>query len=303
MGSLNEIKKCIPVSSSVMALGNFDGVHQGHRAIFERMLQISRAENLKPIVLVLFPHPKEYFTGSSPALLSTLENRLELIRACGIQQVHHLSFDQALSNVPAQELIEGFQQDFQMKHLVIGPTTHMGKNRDGTPNQIREWASSMNYGLTIVPQLEIKGCKVSSSRIREYILRGDVRLAADMLDRFYSSSGIVETGAGKGRTIGYPTANIAKIQTMVPAQGVYAGYAYVGNQKYKAAINIGIRPTLASDKKMVVEAHLIDFNDKIVGQSLKIEWVERLREEVRFESVEQLKLQIDLDVRKAKDIL
>ncbi|MEZ4846023.1 MAG: riboflavin biosynthesis protein RibF [Bdellovibrionota bacterium] len=303
MTSLNEIKKNFSASSSVVALGNFDGVHEGHRAIFKRMLEIAKIENLKPIVFVLFPHPKEFFTGSSPALLSTLENRLELVRECGIQEVHHLAFDQALSIVPAQELIKVFQHDFQMRHLVIGPTTHMGKNRDGTPNQIQEWASIMNYGLTIVPQLEIKGCKVSSSLIREYILRGDVRLSADMLGRFYSSSGIVETGAGKGRTIGYPTANIAKIQTIVPARGVYAGYAYVRNQKYKAAINIGIRPTLASDKKLVVEAHLIDFNDKIVGQSLKIEWVERLREEVKFESVDQLKLQIDLDVRKAKDIL
>jgi riboflavin kinase/FMN adenylyltransferase len=303
MPTLVEIKSKLNVGPSVISIGNFDGVHQGHRVIFKKLIEIAKINKFTPIVFVLFPHPKEFFTGSSPALLTTLQSRIDLIKACGIEHVYELTFDQALSLVSAKVLIENFQSHFDMKHLVIGPTTHIGKNRDGTPDKIKELSLSMDFGLTIEPQLEVKGCKVSSSLIREYILRGDMRLVSDMLGRPYATSGIVETGAGKGRTIGYPTANMAKIQTMVPARGVYAGYAHFKGQRYKTAINIGMRPTMASDNKMVVECHLVDFNEKIVGKTLQIEWIERLREEVKFDSVDQLKLQIDRDVRKVKDIL
>jgi riboflavin kinase/FMN adenylyltransferase len=304
MATLVEIQKQISeVTSSAVTLGNFDGVHEGHRAIFKSLADTSKKQNLTPLVFVLFPHPKEFFTGSSPALLTNLESRIRLIRECGIDHVFDLIFDQLLANMTSQALLGMFQQQFRMKHLVIGPTTHMGKNRDGTPEKIHEMSKVMNFGLTIVSHLEIKGCKVSSSQIREYVLKGEMRMVADLLGRLYSTTGIVETGAGKGRTIGFPTANVAKIQTLVPARGVYAGYGLLRGQRYKAAINIGMRPTVTNDKKMVVECHLIDFNDKIVGETLEIQWVEKLRDEVKFESIDQLKIQIERDVRKARDIL
>jgi riboflavin kinase/FMN adenylyltransferase len=304
MSSLNELqKKFSKIQQSVLALGNFDGVHAGHQEVFREVLEISKQSKLTPIVFVLFPHPKEFFTGSSPALLTRLNDRVELIKSLGIEHVDCLTFDQGLSNITAQNLLESWMKHFQMKHLVIGPTTHIGKNRDGTPGRIQELSQSMNFGLTLVKQFELKGCNVSSSLIRENILKGEMRWVAQMLGRNYATQGIVETGAGKGRTIGFPTANIAQIQTMVPARGVYAGYGTVGGKKYKAAINIGMRPTVTAEKKLVVECHLIDFDQKIVGQPMVIEWVERLREEVKFDSVDQLKIQIDRDVRKAKDIL
>lgn len=301
MSSLNELqKKFSKVQSSVLALGNFDGVHAGHREIFKHVLEISKQSKLTPIVFVLYPHPKEFFTGSSPALLTRLNDRVELIKNLGIEHVECLTFDQQLSNIPAQNLLETWMKHFYMKHLVIGPTTHIGKNRDGTPGRIQELSQSMSFGLTIAPQFDLKGCNVSSSLIRENILKGEMRWVAEMLGRNYTTQGIVETGAGKGRTIGFPTANIAQIQTMVPARGVYAGYGIVGGKKYKAAINIGMRPTVTSEKKLVVECHLIDFDQKIVGQAMQIEWVERLREEVKFDSVDQLKIQINRDVTKVK---
>ena len=301
MASLIEIqKKLSKIKSSVLALGNFDGIHEGHRAIFQKVLDVSKKNQLDPVVFILFPHPKEFFTGSSPALLTTIDNRIELIRKLGIQHVETLTFDQSLSVVPAQVLLEKFKKDFHMKHLVIGSTTHIGKNRDGTPGKIKELSQTLGFDLTIMDQVEVKGCKVSSSLIRDYVLRGEMRIVADVLGRHYSTRGVVETGAGKGRVIGFPTANVAQIQTMVPARGVYAGYGIVDGQKYKAAINIGVRPTITSDKKLVVECHLIDFNQKIVGKTLEIQWVEKLRDEIKFESVDQLKIQIDRDVRKVK---
>lgn len=304
MSSLLDLKnKYAKVQSSVIALGNFDGVHLGHRAIFDQVQYVAKDKKITPIIFVLFPHPKEFFTGSSPALLTTLNHRIKLIEKLGFDHVECLTFDQKLADYPAKSFLESFQKNFHLKHLVIGPTTHVGKNRDGTPGRIQELSQELGFEVTIVPQYGRKGCNVSSSLIRENILKGEMRWVAEMLGRTYSTQGIVETGAGKGRVIGFPTANISQIQTMVPARGVYAGYGYVQGQKYKAAINIGIRPTIASDKKLVVECHLIDFNGKIVGQSLIVEWVERLREEVKFDSVDQLKIQIDRDVRKAKAIL
>lgn len=304
MSTLNEIqKKLSKEKSTVISLGNFDGVHEGHRAIFQTVMDVSKKEKASSVALVLFPHPKEFFTGSSPALLTTLDDRMQLIHKVGIKHVEHLKFDLSLSEIPSKELLEMFMKNFHMKHLVIGPTTHIGKNRDGTPGRIRELSQSLGFGLTIVDQLEIKHCKVSSSLIREYVLKGDMRLVADMLGRHYSTQGVVETGAGKGRTIGFPTANIAQIQTMVPARGVYAGFGILRGKRRKAAINIGMRPTVTSDKKLVVECHLIDFNEKIVGETLEIQWVEKLRDEVKFESIDQLKIQIDRDVRKVKSTI
>jgi riboflavin kinase/FMN adenylyltransferase len=296
-------KKLSTIPASVFALGNFDGVHCGHMEIFRQVLNIAIQFKMTPIVLVLFPHPKEIFTGSSPALLTTLSHRMQLIRDAGIQHVECLTFDQKLSNITAQDLLEQFQKHFHMQHLVIGPTTHIGKNRDGTPNRLKEISQTLKFDLTIAKQYELKGCNISSSLIRENILKGEMRWVSDMLGRNYSTQGIVEIGAGKGRTIGFPTANVAQIQNLVPSRGVYAGYGIVDGKKYKAAINIGVRPTMTAEKKLVVECHLIDFEKKIVGQPMTIEWVERLRDEVKFDTIDQLKIQIDRDIRKVKDIL
>ena len=302
MPKLSEIQKKLKKESRAIALGNFDGVHLGHQAVFAQLKKIAAEKKLKPFVLVLFPHPKEIFTGSSPALLTTIEIRKELIRSLGIE-VDDLTFDLSLAEIQAQDLLQTFKKDLGMQHLVIGPTTHIGKNREGTPSKIVEFSQAMDFGISVVDQLEVKGCKVSSSVIREYISKGDLRLVADLLGRFYSTRGVVETGQGKGRGIGFPTANIHHIQTMVPGRGVYAGYVHLQGQRHKAAINVGMRPTVTSDKTLVVEAHLIDFDQKIVGHELIVDWVERLREEVKFGSIDELKVQIQRDVRKARDIL
>lgn len=304
MSSIHELQQTFSkIESSVLAIGNFDGIHLGHRSIFEQVIQISKSKNVTPLVFVLFPHPKEFFTGSSPALLTTLKDRIEWIQSLGIEKVACLTFDRMLSEVPAQEFLKVVQKNFGLRYLVMGPTTHIGKDRDGTPQKIQEYSKILNFEFILMPQFSLRGCNISSSLIRENILRGEMRWVAEMLGRPYVTRGVVERGAGKGRLIGFPTANIAQIQTMVPARGVYAGYACIHGRKYKSAINVGTRPTVASDNRLVVEAHLIDFNENIVDQDLKIEWIERLREEVKFESVEQLKIQIHRDVQKAKSIL
>lgn len=304
MSTLIEIQKKIQkLGSSVIAIGNFDGVHVGHQAIFQQVKKIANEQKLNPLIFILYPHPKEIFSGSSPALLTSLEDRKNLIQKLGFDDVFDLTFDLTLSEIRDKELLQKFKDGFGMKHFVIGPTTHIGKNREGTPERIVELSKIMGFGVSVLNLMDVKGCRVSSSSIREYVSKGDVRLVSNLLGRHYSTHGIVETGAGKGKTIGFPTANIAQIQTMVPARGVYAGYAILNEQRFKAAINIGIRPTITSDKTLVVECHIIDFNNKIVGQNLEVQWVEKLRDEVKFGSVDELKGQIQRDVRKAKDIL
>ena len=304
MPKLHDIVEKMKKESRAIALGNFDGVHLGHQAVFEQLKKVSHEKKVKPLVLVLFPHPKEVFSGSSPAILTTIETRKALILGLGLD-VEVLTFDLSLAQMQANDLLKTFQQDLGMQHLVIGPTTHIGMNREGTPSRIKEFSQSMGFGVSIVDQLGIKGCKVSSSLIREYISKGDLRLVADLLGRHYVTRGVVKTGQGKGRSIGFPTANVHHIQTMVPGRGVYAGYVFLNgnNERLKAAINVGIRPTVTLDKTLVVECHLIDFDQKIVGHELEIAWVERLREEVKFGSVDELKVQIQRDVRRARDIL
>ena len=303
MATLREIQQSIDSNSTVLTIGNFDGVHLGHQSIFGSVTEIAKARDASSVALVLFPHPKEIFTGSSPALLTPLDQRLQLIRDMGLDHVFHLQFDHELSKQTVHQILDFFQDSLKMDHLVIGPTTHIGKNREGIPSKIREISETKPFGLTIAQEKEVQGSKVSSSVIRNAIGRGNMRHAAQLLGRYYATSGIVVSGMGKGRVIGYPTANLSKIQTMVPARGVYAGYAYVEGQKYKAAVNVGTRPTLTDDQKIVVEPHIIDFDQSILGKSLEVHWVERLREEVRFSSPDQLKIQIGNDIRKVMDML
>lgn len=304
MSSLQEIQQKLSSQlSSVIAIGNFDGVHLGHRAIMDQLLQISKTSGATPVVLILYPHPREIFTGSSPALLTTLENRKKLIRQLGIEQVFDLTFDFTLSEYTAESILKAFQQSFRMNHLVIGTTTHIGKNRQGTPEKIREIAGVAKFSVSVVGQREIDGKKISSSSIRECIARGEIKMAAKMLGRYYATQGIVNPGMGKGKSIGFPTANLSQIQTLVPVRGVYAGYALIEGQKYKAAINVGTRPTMTSSENLVVEPHLLDFDRSIVGKELEIQWVERIRDEKKFGSIEELKIQIQKDIGKTNDIL
>lgn len=303
MATLLNIGARFSGQSTMVSIGNFDGVHLGHQSIFLQMLHESEKHNFTPVVLILHPHPKEIFTGSSPALLTTLDDRKKMIQALGIEHVHEFTFDLQTSEKTAAFILQEFITKLGMKHFCIGPTTHIGKGREGTPQRILEILGEMGVGVSVVDQLQIKGCKVSSSLVRDCIGRGEMRLAADMLGRFYSTRGIVETGMGKGKLLGYPTANLDHLETMAPACGVYAGYTWVDGKKYKSAINVGTRPTVTESKKIVVEPHILDFDAKIVGKALEIQWVERLREEVKFESIEQLKIQIQNDIRKSINIL
>lgn len=304
MATLQQIQSELSGSSAtIVTIGNFDGVHLGHQSIFQQMISHSKNKSLSTVVLILYPHPKEIFTGSSPALLTTLEDRKKMIRSLGIENVFDFSFDLKTSEISAKDLLRSLVSQLHMKHFCIGPTTHIGKNREGTPEKIVKFSKELDFEISTLELLQIKGCKVSSSIIRDCISRGEMRLAADMLGRFYSTQGVVESGMGKGKLLGYPTANLDHLETMVPACGVYAGYTWVDGKKYKSAINIGTRPTITDSKKIVVEPHILDFDKKIVGKSIEIQWVERLREEIKFESIDQLKIQIQNDVRKSMNIL
>ncbi len=289
--------------STVVAIGNFDGVHLGHQEVFKRLKKIAEDLKAQPLVLILYPHPKEIFTGSSPALLTTLKDRMEMIRAMGIQHVFDLKFDLEFAEVSADNCLRMFRDKLNMQHMVIGPTTHIGKNREGSPVKIVTLSKQIGFDVTVLEQQSIHDCKISSSQIREFISQGNMRQTSQLLGRNYVVHGVVETGAGKGKQIGFPTANVAQIQTIVPMRGVYAGRATLDGTIWKAAINVGTRPTVTSSPEIVVECHLIDFDRKIVGKALEIEWVDRLRNEVKFASIDELRNQIQLDVRNARSIL
>ena len=287
-----------------MALGNFDGVHLGHRAVIRRAVEEGRARGIRVVAATFNPHPREVlWPGKGPKLLTTPEARRELLMLCGADEVREIPFDEALSKKSPEEFVRDvLVGGIGAGVVVVGDNFRYGYRASGDFEDLRRRMREVGgeaYAVSILALDE----DVSSTRIRELVEGGEVRGAASLLGRPYALRGEVVSGDKRGRSIGFPTANVLPDpRVVVPGTGVYAGYATVGGESYEACTNVGEAPTFERRERRV-EAYLIGFEGDLYGKVLDVSFVEKLRGERKFSGIDELKAQIGRDVEGARAVL
>jgi len=292
--------------SCVATIGNFDGVHLGHKAVFAALTQRARGQGLPALVIIFEPQPMEYFQPEqAPARLTRLREKLEAIDACGIDRVLLIRFDAAFAAVEAESFVRDVLIDrLSIKHLFVGDDFRFGRNRLGDVNLLQAIGREAGFEVGSLATVVEDGERISSTRIRTALQCGDLRLAARCLGREYRICGRVAHGRQLGRTIGFPTLNIRLLRRSTPLRGVFA-VQVLGVDPVAAlpgVANVGNRPTVADDDRFLLEVYLFDLSANLYGRHVQVEFVEYIRQERRFESLDALRAQIELDAQRAREI-
>ncbi len=293
---------------TAIALGNFDGIHQGHQIVLQPIIDSGQSQkdgHLCPSVVSFTPHPREFFTGGQVQLLTPVAEKADLLASMGIEQLILLPFDRNLASLSPQQFVEQIiVQQLQAKQISVGSDFRFGYQRKGTGEDLRNIAA--NFGIEVhlnslhkYQNADGDAVRVSSSLIRQALLNGEITTANDLLGRPYSLMGQVVSGQQLGRTIGFPTANIKPpAEKFLPRFGVYAVDVFIDQTKVKGVMNIGCRPTVAGEAP-TIEAHLLNWSGDLYGQTLKVNLLNFLRPEQKFDSVGELKQQITKDCQAA----
>ncbi len=305
MKTFTEIKPALLMRSS-LALGFFDGVHPGHQAVIKKAVEEARRLDATPAVVTFREHPRALTLGKSPPLLTMPEQRLEICAELGIEAALLLSFTEELCRLSPDAYVEQvLVEAMGARSLSVGYNHRFGRNRIGTPQLLAELGSSRNFEVHVAPEIMLDGSPISSSRIRESLANDTPDLTRRLLGRPYSVKGVVERGDGRGRSIGFPTANTATPEELIlPGLGVYAGICQLENgAKHPCIVNIGLRPTFGKNDLPRTEVHIFDFDGDLYGQNLTVHFLHFIRHEKRFGGVEELKEQILKDCVEARQKL
>lgn len=293
--SLNEFK---PSRKTIVTLGTFDGVHLGHFAILDKICNIAKQENLESVLLTFFPHPRLIVSNDSEIkMLNTMAEKAMLLEKKGIQNFIIHPFDKLFSELSPREFVEQVLiKQLNIQKIIIGYDHKFGKNRAADFNDLIAFGKEFGFEVEEIPAKQVDEVAVSSTKIRNSLLEGNISLANAYLGYSYMLSGIVVKGNQLGRTIGFPTANIEVSENykLIPKNGVYVVSAIVNNQTIFGMMNIGIKPTVGENVP-TIEVHLLDFSEDIYGQEIQVNVIERLRDEQKFESFEALKSQLEID--------
>ena len=290
--------------SGAVAIGNFDGVHRGHARIVERLVSHAQAVGGPAIVLTFDPHPVRILRpNAAPPPLTWTDRKAQLLAELGVDSTVVLATDEALLELTATQFFDQIVRNrLDARALVEGPNFYFGRGREGTIQVLRNMTDAAGIELEVVEPVVQGGELVSSSRVRSLIAAGEVDRAGAMLTHPYRIRGMVAHGAGRGSKIGFPTANVEAIDTLLPAAGVYAGIGTRGESTWPAAINIGSNPTFG-EHALKVEAHLIGCHEPLYGQPLEVDFLSRIREVQTFPGVEALKQQLKQDVAAAERVV
>ncbi|MCF6767293.1 bifunctional riboflavin kinase/FAD synthetase [Thiotrichales bacterium 19S11-10] len=288
---------------SAITIGAFDGVHKGHQLIFKQLKQTAKKEHLKTVVVTFEPLPKEFFLNeNAPKRLSPFRDRIGHLKSLGIDYVLCLQFNQKLQSVTAESFITKILVNgLNMKHILVGDDFKFGQNQQGDITLLKSLAKQYSYTVDKIPSFTCQNERISSSKIRTLISKGNFRTAQQYLGYPYYISGRIIHGDKNGRTLGFSTMNIALKQPMVVA-GVYVVKAYLDNQNYYGVANVGTRPTVKGMKRLL-EVHVFNFNQTVYRKLIKVEFLHWLRNEVKFPNLEALKAQIKEDINKAEQWL
>ncbi len=300
---IENIKKKLPYP--ILTLGNFDGVHLGHQAIFRMLNERARKKNGTSIVYTFVPHPLSVIAPErAPKLLSTYKDKLKLIEESGIDVIICANFTKAFANISAEDFVkEILYKTLGVKEIFIGPNYLFGKGRKGSPELLKKLSRECGFSVTVIDEIMLNNSTLSSSKIRTLIAKGKVDEAAKFLGRQYSVEGIVVEGAKRGKSLlNTPTANLLTANELLPKDGVYAVTVDVDGKLYSGATNIGHNPTF-EDKKFSFETHILDFDGQLLGKTLRIYFIKRIRDEMKFSSVEELGTQMRKDIEEIRNIL
>lgn len=288
----------------VATIGSFDGVHLGHQAILRQLIDVSRYYNLPAVVIVFEPQPHEFFSGDkAPARLMRLREKVQALLAAGVARVLCVQFNQALRNLTAEEFIEKVLLDgLDIKHLVVGDDFRFGCDRRGDFTLLQNVGRERGFGVTDTCTLELRGERVSSTRIRQLLEVGDFAQAEILLGKPYSISGRIAYGQQLGRKLGVPTANVHLRRYRSPLHGVFAVTArFVDGSVHQGVANVGVRPTVTGDKKPLLEVHLFNFSRKVYGAMIDVVFHTKLRDEKKFKSLDELQAQLQTDISQGQD--
>ena len=280
-------------SPSFLTIGNYDGIHLGHQAILKKLISESKSNNILSSVMTFEPHPREFFSPKqAPKRIISLREKLEYFDELKIDQVFIVNFNDEFSRKSYLDFIEILKKNIQAKKIIIGNDFRFGKQREGNIDKLID--SSVD--VCVMNKIEYKGERVSSTIIRDSLAAGDLKRAAMLLGRSYSISGKVVHGDKRGREIGFPTANIHMFHNRPPLKGVFAVKL---NNMYGVA-NLGVRPTIAGFSKLNLEVHLFNFSKNIYGKHAHVTFLKKIRDEKKFENIDALKKQIQIDIDNVK---
>lgn len=289
---------------TAVTFGVFDGIHLGHQAVINTLLKHAAHDNLASVLVGFYPHPLAFLAPERcPPLLTPLSKRVEILQQFGVDEIVMLSFDAQIASMSPEAFVERvLLEKCRAKHVVVGYACQFGKNRAGNAERLVELSNGYAFDVSVVPPTEIDGAPVHSTRIREALAQGDLRQSAQLLGRPYSLIGKVVHGDGRGREIGFPTANIETQNQVYPPNGVYAIRAKLEERWLDGVLNIGMRPTF-NGVNIQVEGHFFNFDEIIYGKLVEIFFVKKIRSERKFPNIEFLVQQIQRDIAAATEIL
>lgn len=298
-----ELSRVAPGHPCAVTIGVFDGVHRGHQHLVGLLLERARQQQLTSVAVTFNPHPRTVLRpGTAVTYLTSLEERVELLQGLSLDAIAVLAFTSELAQLSARDFLALLAEELEMKLLVVGSDFALGRNREGTVGVLRQVGRDLGFRVEVAALLAEDGDKVGSSAVRQALAAGDVERVARLLGRPFSLRGPVVVGARRGRSIGFPTANIALgLDRALPAFGVYVTRAYLRENAYPSCTNIGIRPTFDAEPRPTVETHILDLDEELYGQELRIDLLHRLRGELRFDSVDDLAAQIGRDIHSTRE--
>jgi riboflavin kinase/FMN adenylyltransferase len=294
------------LSNSVVTIGTFDGVHIGHKKIIKRLIKIAKQENLQAVVLTFFPHPRMVVQNDTTIkMLNTIDEKTKLLEAEGIDHLVVKKFTKEFSRLSAQDYVRDLLvETLHVKHIIIGYDHHFGRNRTANINDLKAFGEIYNFKVTEISAQEIDEVTVSSTKIRKALLEGDLKTANTFLGYNFMLTGTVVKGKGIGKQLDYPTANISVEESykLIPKNGVYVVKAKIDDAVVFGMMNIGTNPTV-DGKVQSIEVHFFNFSNDIYGVQLEVEILERLRDERKFDSLDELKAQLSKDQKNSKQYL
>jgi len=295
-----------PYNNAVVTVGNFDGVHLGHNVLFNKVVRTAQNIGGTSVVMTFEPHPAKVFKKDNqyPLSITLLDQKIELIGESGIDVLICIEFNHDFASISANDFVEKILVNLiGMKVIVIGEDYTFGKNREGNFQLLKAYGKRFNFEVMLTNDVQIGQERISSTKIRQMVSSGMVFEVRNLLGRFYQIRGRILSGRSRGgRLLGFPTANIALTDELSPAVGVYAVTVELHGRIYKGAANVGFSPTFG-DNIFTVEVYILDFNQDIYGEQIRVSFIKRLRSEKKFSEVSKLSKQIKKDIKKAKEVL
>ena len=291
-----DLKNAISSQPSILTLGTFDGVHKGHRKIISNLKSEAKRNNLRSIILTFFPHPRNIVSSEIIKSISTIDEKIKIFSNLGVDELIIQKFDKSFASMDAKEFIELLVNNLKIKKIIVGYNHRFGKNRSADINVLKDFSLKYDFEVLEIKAFEVENIKISSTKIRDAIQQGNINLCNNYLGYNFNINGDVVKGKSIGKSIGFPTANIkiAEGYKIMPKNGVYLVRCFFEKEKLYGMMNIGFNPTFGSNDK-TLEVNIFDFDKDLYGETIRIEFLNFIREEIKFENVELLQNQLIKD--------